>query len=230
MEELSSLQTQEQEGKDAAQRLGLAFPTHVVTNEASSILAEKSSSVSPASTPTASGGNTPPVSPRPSAGHSSKSTGKKLASSSKTPIPAGRSVSADKSISAGRSVSADKSIPADRVWVLVELPEGKHAIGIKWILKNKRDAMGIVCRNKARLVAQGHRQEEGIDYTKVFAPIARVEAIRLLLAFASYMGFMVYQMDVKSAFLNGEIQEEVYVAQPKGFEEPKYLMLFFFTR
>nr|GFA16873.1 ribonuclease H-like domain-containing protein [Tanacetum cinerariifolium] len=392
---------------EEAAQLGLAFPTHVVSNEASSIPAEKSSSVSPASTPTASAGNTPLVSPRPSASRSSKSTGKKLASSSKTPIPAGRSVFADKPIPAGRSVSADKPIPGGRyvfadksipavryisasrdtntddrhpsklssdavferfppasntqnsdihdglklfdcpstgifssssyddeyhghdisnhekeilvnlvttkkvneahphsliirdlhtpvqtrkkakaqvptqnafvsyiqdqrrnnhtdfqlclfscflsqteptsvaqalldpdwveamkeelqqfqnqkVWVLVELPEGKHAIGTKWILKNKRDAKGIVCRNKARLVAQGHRQEEGINYTEVFAPIARVKAIRLFLAFASYIGFMVYQMDVKSAFLNGKIQEEVYVTQPKGFEDPKY--------
>nr|GFA95719.1 hypothetical protein [Tanacetum cinerariifolium] len=390
MEELCSLQTQEQEGKGAAQRLRLAFPTHVVTHEASSIPAEKSSLVSPASTPTASAGNTPLVYPRPSAGRSSKSTEKKLASSSKTPIPADRSVSAGKSIPADRSISADKSISADRsistgkfipanksvsvdtsisadrsvsagkfipvdrsisadksisadrsisasrdtnsadrhpsklssnavserflpasntqnsdihdglklfdcpstgiyssssyddeyhgldisnqeneilvnpvttkkvneahphsliigdlhtpvqtrkkakaqeelqqfqnqrVWVLVELPKGKHAIGTKWILKNKRDARGIVCRNKARLVAQGHRQEEGIHYNEVFALVARVEAIKLFLAFASYMGVMVYQMDVKSTFLNGEIQEEVYVTQPKGFEDPKY--------
>ncbi|GJT24210.1 putative ribonuclease H-like domain-containing protein [Tanacetum coccineum] len=93
----------------------------------------------------------------------------------------------------------------------------------KWILKNKRDARGIVVRNKARLVAQGHRQEEGIDYDEVFAPVARIEAIRLFLAFASYMGFMVYQMDVKSAFLYGEIEEEVYVTQPKGFEDPHFL-------
>nr|GFA35788.1 hypothetical protein [Tanacetum cinerariifolium] len=114
LEELSSLQTQEQEGKDAAQRLGLAFPTHVVTHEASSIPAEKSSLVSPASSPTASAGNTPPVYPRPSAGRLSKSTRKKLASSSKIPIPADRSVSAGKSIPADRSVSADKSISADR--------------------------------------------------------------------------------------------------------------------
>ncbi|GJZ62896.1 putative ribonuclease H-like domain-containing protein, partial [Tanacetum coccineum] len=96
------------------------------------------------------------------------------------------------------------------VWVLVDLPEGKYAIGTKWILKNKRDARGIVVRNKARLVAQGHRHEEGIDYDEVFA-------IRLFLAFASYLGFMVYQMDVKSAFLYGRIDEEVYVTQPKGF-------------
>ncbi|GJX25768.1 putative ribonuclease H-like domain-containing protein [Tanacetum coccineum] len=106
---------------------------------------------------------------------------------------------------------------------LVPLPtDGKIAIGTKWILKNKRDARGIVVRNKARLVAQGHRQEEGIDYDEVFAPVARIEAIRLFLAFASYMGFMVYQMDVKSAFLYGEIEEEVYVTQPKGFEDPHF--------
>ncbi|GJY83311.1 putative ribonuclease H-like domain-containing protein [Tanacetum coccineum] len=78
-----------------------------------------------------------------------------------------------------------------QVWKLVPLPDGKHAIGTKWILKNKRDARGIVVRNKARLVAQGHRQEEGIDYDEVFAPVARIEAIRLFLAFASYMGFLV---------------------------------------
>lgn len=76
-------------------------------------------------------------------------------------------------------------------------------------------------RNNARLVSQGFRQEEGIDYDEVFAPVARVEAIRLFLAFASYMGFVVYQMDVKSAFLYGKIEEEVYVTQPKGFEDPQ---------
>nr|GEY76877.1 putative ribonuclease H-like domain-containing protein [Tanacetum cinerariifolium] len=286
--------TQEQEGKDATQRLRLAFPTHVVTNEALFIPAEKSSSVSPASTPTASAGNTPPMSPRPLAGRSSKSTGKKLASSSKTLIPGGRSVSADKSIPADMSISASRDtnsadrhpsklssnavskrfppasntqnsdihdglklfdcpstgifssssyddeyhrpdisnqekeilvnpvttkkkkakaqVPtknafvsyiqdqrrnnhtdfqlclfscflsqmeptsvaqalldpdwveamqeelqqfqSQRVWVLVELPKGNHAIGTKWILKNKKDARAIVCRNKARLVSQ----------------------------------------------------------------------------
>nr|GFC17960.1 copia protein [Tanacetum cinerariifolium] len=111
------------------------------------------------------------------------------------------------------------------VWKLVPLPKGKYAIGIKWILKNKKDARGIVVRNKARLVAQGHRQEEGIDYDEVFAPeppVARIEAIRLFLAFASYMGFLVYQMDVKSAFLYGEIEKEVYVTQPKGVEDPHF--------
>nr|GEX05467.1 hypothetical protein [Tanacetum cinerariifolium] len=107
-----------------------------------------------------------------------------------------------------------------QVWKLVPLPDGKIAIRTKCILKNKRDARGIMVRNKARLVAQGHRKEEGIDYDEVFAPVARIEAIRLFLVFASYMGFMVYQMDVKSAFLYGEIKEEVYVTQLKGFEDP----------
>nr|GFA98762.1 putative ribonuclease H-like domain-containing protein [Tanacetum cinerariifolium] len=95
----------------------------------------------------------------------------------------------------------------------------KHK-GTKWILKNKRDATGIVCRNKARLVAQGYRQEKWIDYTDIFAPVARIEAIRLFLAFASFIRFMVYQMDVQSAFLYEKIAEEVYVTQPRGFEDP----------
>ncbi|GJT07392.1 putative ribonuclease H-like domain-containing protein [Tanacetum coccineum] len=108
-----------------------------------------------------------------------------------------------------------------KVWILVDLPYGKKAIGTKWVYRNKKDERGVVVRNKARLVAQGHRQEEGIDYDEVFAPVARIEAIRIFLAFASYMGFIVYQMDVKSAFLYGTIDEEVYVSQPPGFVDPK---------
>nr|GEZ50709.1 putative ribonuclease H-like domain-containing protein [Tanacetum cinerariifolium] len=88
--------------------------------------------------------------------------------------------------------------------------------------KNKKDERGILIRNKARLVAQGHTQEEGINYKEVFAPVARIEAIRLFLAYASFMGFMVYQMDVKIAFLYGTIEEEVYVYQPLGFEDPDH--------
>ncbi|GJT58802.1 putative ribonuclease H-like domain-containing protein [Tanacetum coccineum] len=87
------------------------------------------------------------------------------------------------------------------VWILVDLPFGKKAIGTKWVFRNKRDERSIVVKNKARLVAQGHRQEEGIDYGEVFAPVAIIEAIWLFLAFASYKGFLVNQMDVKSAFL-----------------------------
>ncbi|GJU54322.1 putative ribonuclease H-like domain-containing protein [Tanacetum coccineum] len=108
------------------------------------------------------------------------------------------------------------------VWILVDLPIGKRAIGTKWVFRNKKDERGIMIRNKARLVAQGHRQEEGIDYEEVFAPVARIEAIRLFLAYASFMGFLVYQMDVKSAFLYGTIEEEVYVTQPPGFKDPDH--------
>nr|GFD06327.1 copia protein [Tanacetum cinerariifolium] len=79
-----------------------------------------------------------------------------------------------------------------------DLPYGKRAIGTKWVYRNKKDERGIVIRNKARLVAQGYTQEEGIDYKEVFAPVSRIEAIRLFLAYASFMGFPVYQMDVKS--------------------------------
>ncbi|GJT60702.1 putative ribonuclease H-like domain-containing protein [Tanacetum coccineum] len=108
------------------------------------------------------------------------------------------------------------------VWTLVDLPYGKRAIGTKWVFRNKKDERGIVIRNKARLVAQGYTQEEGIDYDEVFAPVARIEAIRLFLAYASFKDFVVYQMDVKSAFLYGKIEEEVYVCQPPGFEDPDF--------
>nr|GEX72739.1 hypothetical protein [Tanacetum cinerariifolium] len=109
-----------------------------------------------------------------------------------------------------------------KIWVLVDLPYGKRAIGTKWVYKNKKDERGIVTRNKARFVAQGHTREERIDYEEVFAPVARIEAIRLFLAYASFIGFMVYQMDVKSAFLYETIKEKVYVCQPLGFEDPDH--------
>ncbi|GKC94298.1 putative ribonuclease H-like domain-containing protein [Tanacetum coccineum] len=109
-----------------------------------------------------------------------------------------------------------------KVWTLVDLPSGKKAIGTKWVYRNKKDKRGIVVRNKARLVAQEYKEEEGIDYDEVFAPVARVEAIRLFLAFALFMNFPVYQMDVKSDFLYGTIEEEVYVCQPLGFVDPEF--------
>nr|GEV06926.1 hypothetical protein [Tanacetum cinerariifolium] len=109
-----------------------------------------------------------------------------------------------------------------KVWILVDFPFGKKAIRTKWVYKNKKDERGVVVRYKARLVAQRHRQEEGIDYDEVFAPMARIEAIRIFLAFASYMGFIVYQMDVKSAFLYVTIDKEVYVSQPPGFVDLKF--------
>ncbi|GKA89065.1 putative ribonuclease H-like domain-containing protein [Tanacetum coccineum] len=95
-----------------------------------------------------------------------------------------------------------------KVWTLVYLPRDKWAIGTKWVFRNKKDERGIVVKNKARLVAQGYTQEEGIDYDEVFAPVARIQAIRLFLAYASFKGFVVYQMDVKSAFLYGKIEDE----------------------
>nr|GFC72177.1 hypothetical protein [Tanacetum cinerariifolium] len=107
-----------------------------------------------------------------------------------------------------------------KVWKLVDLPKGKHAIRTKWVYRNKKDERGIVVRNKERLVAQGYTQEEGFSYDEVFAPVARIEAIRLFLAYTSFMGLNVYHMDVKSAFLYGTIEEEVYVCQPPGFEDP----------
>ncbi|GJR33662.1 putative ribonuclease H-like domain-containing protein [Tanacetum coccineum] len=109
-----------------------------------------------------------------------------------------------------------------KVWTLVDLPNGKRAIGTKWVYRNKKDERGIMIKNKARLIAQGYTQEEGIDYDEVFAPVDRIEAIRLFLAYASFKDFMVYQMDVKIAFLYGKIEEEVYVFQPLGFEDPNF--------
>ncbi|GKE29782.1 retrovirus-related pol polyprotein from transposon TNT 1-94 [Tanacetum coccineum] len=106
----------------------------------------------------------------------------------------------------------------NKVWILVLAPYGKTIIGSKWVFKNKRDETGIVIKNKAKLVAQGYNQQEGINYDETFAPVARLEAIRIFLAFATYMNFIVCQMDVKSAFLNGKLKEEVYVKQPLGFE------------
>ena len=103
----------------------------------------------------------------------------------------------------------------NKVWSLVERPKDNHnVIGTKWILKNKQDANGIVVRNKARLVAQGFSQVEGIDYGETFAPVAHLESICIALAYASHHNFKLYQMDVKSAFLNGPINELVYVKQP----------------
>ncbi|KAK1620384.1 hypothetical protein QYE76_025901, partial [Lolium multiflorum] len=109
------------------------------------------------------------------------------------------------------------------VWTLMKRPDHcRNVIGTKWIFKNKQDESGTVIRNKARLVAQGYSQVEGVDFGETFAPVARLESIRILLAFASHHGFKLQQMDVKSAFLNGPLHEEVYVKQPPGFEDPHF--------
>nr|GEV15883.1 retrovirus-related Pol polyprotein from transposon TNT 1-94 [Tanacetum cinerariifolium] len=109
-----------------------------------------------------------------------------------------------------------------KVWILVDLPKDKWGIGTKWVYKNKKDERGIVIKNKVRSVSQGHTQEEGIDYDEVFVPVVRIEALRLFLAYAFFKHFAIYQMDVKSAFLYGRIEEEVYVCQPPSFEDPNF--------
>ncbi|GJT42135.1 retrovirus-related pol polyprotein from transposon TNT 1-94 [Tanacetum coccineum] len=103
------------------------------------------------------------------------------------------------------------------VWELVPHPKSTTIIGTPWVYKNKLDENGVVSRNKARLVAQGYKQQEGIDYGKTYAPVARLEYIKILLAYAYALDFKLFQMNVKSTFLNGFINEEVYVTQPSGF-------------
>ena len=103
------------------------------------------------------------------------------------------------------------------VWTLVLRLEGEHIIDTKWIFCNKIDDEGNMIRNKARLVAQGYSQMEGVDYDETFASVARIESIKILLALACHLKFKFYQMDVKTTFLNGFLKEDVYVAQPKGF-------------
>ena len=110
----------------------------------------------------------------------------------------------------------------NNVWELVPRPEDQSVIGTKWVFKNKVDENGNIVRNKARLVAQGYNQEEGIDYDETFTPVARLEAIRTLLAFATHHNFKLFQMDAKSAFLNSFIKENVYVEQPPLFVHEKY--------
>src|SRR3954469_1716271 len=116
------------------------------------------------------------------------------------------------------------SFTRNGVWSLVERPSGQdhNIIGTKWIFKNKQDEHGTIIRNKARLVDQGYSQVEGLDFDETFAPVARFESIHMFLAYATFNGFPLFQMDVKSAFLNGPLQEDVYVAQPPGFRDPHH--------
>jgi hypothetical protein len=107
------------------------------------------------------------------------------------------------------------------VWSLVERPK-QNVVGTKWVFCNKQDEFGVVTRNKARLLANGYSQVEGLDFEETFAPVARIESICILLAYATHHDFKIYQMDVKSAFLNGHIKEEVYVEQSPGFEDQEY--------
>ncbi|KAI3690639.1 hypothetical protein L2E82_48795 [Cichorium intybus] len=108
------------------------------------------------------------------------------------------------------------------VWQLVELPEGKKALDTRWVFHNKQDDSRVIVRNKARLVVRGFHQIEGLDYTEVYALVARLEAIRIFLAYESYMNFIIYHMDVKTTFLYGEVKGEIYVDQPLGFVNSKF--------
>ena len=110
----------------------------------------------------------------------------------------------------------------NKVWKLVPKPKIWSVIGIKWVFRNKMDEAGIVTSNKARLVVKGYSQEEGIDFDETFAPVARLEAIRIFLDYDVHANFKIYHMDVKSAFLNGELEEEDYVQQPSRFEDPNF--------
>ncbi|GKD95566.1 retrovirus-related pol polyprotein from transposon TNT 1-94, partial [Tanacetum coccineum] len=109
-----------------------------------------------------------------------------------------------------------------QVWELVDKPFSKNVIKVKWLWKNKKYEDQTVIRNKARLVAKGYAQEEGIDFKESFAPVARLEAVRIFVAYAAHKSFLIYQMDVKMAFLNSPLKEEVYVAQPDGFVNPDH--------
>lgn len=106
----------------------------------------------------------------------------------------------------------------NEVWELIDWPKYQNVIGTKWIFKSKKDENDVIVMNKVRLVAKGYCQAEGIDYDEAFAPVARLEAIRILLAYAAHKKFKVYQMEVKSAFLNGVLNKEVYIEQPPSFE------------
>jgi hypothetical protein len=109
----------------------------------------------------------------------------------------------------------------NQVWYLVERPK-QNVVTTKWVFCNKQDEYGVITRNKERLVAKGYLQVKGLDFKETFAPVARIESIRILLAYATHHDFKLYQIDVKNTFLNRHIKKEVYVEQPPDFEDKEY--------
>ena len=109
------------------------------------------------------------------------------------------------------------SLSSNEVWDFVELPNGIKAIGCKWVFKTKKDSSGNIERYKARLVAKGFTQKEGIDYKETFSPVSKKDSLRIIMALVAHFDLELQQMDVKTAFLNGNLEEEVYMIQPEGF-------------
>ena len=113
-----------------------------------------------------------------------------------------------------------ESILSNHTWELVDLPPGNKPLGLKWIFKRKMKDDGTIDKYKARLVVKGFRQKEGLDYFDTYSPVTRITSIRMLIALAAVYGLEIHQMDVKKAFLNGELEEEIYIEQPEGFVVP----------
>ena len=110
-----------------------------------------------------------------------------------------------------------KSMDVNQVWELIELPERSKRVGCKWVFKTKRDSKGNIERYKARLVAKGYTQKDGIDYKETFSPVSKKDSLRIIMALVAHYDLELHQMDVKTAFLNGDLEEEVYMDQPEGF-------------
>eukprot|EP01018_Ginkgo_biloba_P023889 Gb_35456 [translate_table: standard] len=110
-----------------------------------------------------------------------------------------------------------QAVQKNKTWDFVKLPEGKKAIGCRWVYKTKYRADGSIDKHKARLVAKGYKQQEGIDYREMFAPVAKMNTVQIILTLVAQLNWQLYQMDVKSAFLNGDLSEEVYTEQPPGY-------------
>src|SRR3954466_15320608 len=113
------------------------------------------------------------------------------------------------------------SMYENQVWTLVDLPDGRKTVENKWIFKKKTDAKGNITIYKSRLVGKGFRQIQGVDYDETFSPVANLKSVRILLAIAAFFDYEIWQMDDKTAFLNGDIEKELYMVQPKGFVDPK---------